>query len=294
VIEENPGKSSQQNADRDPEPTAPVPAKPAPVQPPKSVAAPQQTSSQLAGDSGQSKVEKEIEANEKAMTSFEKKMVPLTWAGLVIAAITGAFLYSQFRIMTDQTKILSDQSISAIAGAIESERNTRVQLETAQKQAKAAQDSVKAVQNAMYQQLRPHVLLRAMDLAIPLQPNTIIKLNNAFENSGQTPALNVSTLGKSEVKPRGEKPDWGFSGTGSKQSIGAHGTYDMPAWVIPAQNETFFKQIMSGDSLLYVLVSITYNDEFHHFTHHSRFCMVYQPQTAMMTGCPVTKETLFD
>jgi hypothetical protein len=99
---------------------------------------PNQTGGEPASNHPENQQAQTIDAVERDLNKFERKILTATWVGVIAAAITGAFIYSQFRAMTDQNQILSSQSIAAVAGAIESERITREQLRIAQAQAEAA------------------------------------------------------------------------------------------------------------------------------------------------------------
>jgi hypothetical protein len=113
-----------------------------------------------------------------ALTSFEeksliesRKMMRVTaWA--FGAALIGAFFIAlQFIGLTHQNQILSAQAISATAGAVIGELNTIKQLNIAQRQATAAQDSVEAIKRQMRQDQRPWI---RFDLSDPKAgPKTI-------------------------------------------------------------------------------------------------------------------------
>lgn len=182
MTEEDSGPKDEQN-DKAPEPVALIAPVPLSVSPPQPVITPET-------------IEQEIK---KEMSKFETAMVKLTWLGIAVTAITGGILYSQFRVMTDQTKILSDQSISAVAGAIESERNTRNQLLIAQQQASALQDEVTAIRQNFIKDERPHIAVVKYEMTdietgksilVPVVGKPVL-VNIIFKNVGKSPALNL-------------------------------------------------------------------------------------------------------
>jgi len=186
MVEENPAKDSQQNTGGDSKLITPVPPVPAPIQPPKPVQSPQQTGVQSTGQPGEGHPNAAVGDVEKDLSTFERQMLWATWVAVIVAGLTGIILYSQFRIMGDQTKILSDQGISAIAGAIESERNTREQLRIANAQAQAAQDSVRAIQQQMRQDQRPWLDIEFSDIV--WAENQPLGVSMTLVNKGKTPA----------------------------------------------------------------------------------------------------------
>ena len=188
MIEEKPSQNRQQDTGTNPKPIAPISSVHAEIPFPQPVVAPRQAASHPTGDTTTNR-EEEIEEIEKGMSAFERKMIPLTWFGLAIAAITGVFLYSQFRVMTDQTKILSDQNTSAVAGAIESERNMRAQI-------KVMQDQVNAIQKQMRQDQRPYIGITlggpgpGKDFGIKMS-GSVLHLPLKMTVLGKTPARHV-------------------------------------------------------------------------------------------------------
>jgi hypothetical protein len=193
MIEENPGKDGEQDTQNVPKQAAPVPSVSAPVQPPKTVPPPNLASSQPTSQPGESHPDTPTEDVEEELSAFERQMLRVTWVAVLVAGLTGLILYSQFRIMGDQTKILSDQGVSAIAGAIESERNTREQLRIAQEQASAAQDSVRAVQKQMRQDQRAWVHFSEIKINIARDPQgrADVTAPVGIFVTGKTPAKKV-------------------------------------------------------------------------------------------------------
>jgi hypothetical protein len=84
-----------------------------------------------------------LEEGERTVTSFERKIAIV---GIALAAVSAALFYVQLNEMTKQTQILASQNESAAAGGLMDQMNTRKQIAIAQEQAKAAQDSVAAIQ----------------------------------------------------------------------------------------------------------------------------------------------------
>jgi hypothetical protein len=196
-MEENSSENNQQNAAGDPKSVTPVPAISIPVQPPKPVVPTQQTGSQPTANSGASEEEETIKKTEKEMGKFERWILRATWAGVLAAAITGYFIYNQFKAMTDQNQILGTQTISAVAGAIESERNTREQLRIAQKQAVAAQNSVKAIQRQMRQDQRAWIDVQFGEFSLNQAGQMIVLIT--IKNIGKTPAKRIRLFAVLEV-----------------------------------------------------------------------------------------------
>jgi hypothetical protein len=210
VIEENSSPKNEQNADKAPEPVTPVAPMPTPIPPPEPVITPDRDGSQTTTQTSQNQPEGPEQIFENTMSAFERRMITLTWIGIAVTAITGGILYSQFRVMTDQTKILSDQSISAVVGAIESERNTREQIKVAQDQANAAQDGVKAIQQQMRQDLRAWVNMETANFRwVENQPLLVI---GTLINKGKTPAKHVFGQVVVEKISKGQIPNFIYKG----------------------------------------------------------------------------------
>lgn len=126
-----------------------------------------------------------------ALSKFERRVLTATWAGVVVAAGTGILIYSQFRVMSDQTLILSSQTISAAADSIESGRRVERQLAIAEQQAIAAKDSAEAIQRQMRQDQRPWV--RITTGALKLSENDFLRIPVHIASLGKTPARTVRT-----------------------------------------------------------------------------------------------------
>lgn len=208
MIEENPSQQHQQDNGKNPETIALQPAPSAEVPPPPPILPPQQTGSEPTGDPSQNEQAQAVDAIEKDLSKFERRILTATWAGVAAAAITGAFIYSQFKAMTDQNQILSAQSIGAVAGAIESERITREQLRLLREQVKAAQKGV-SLRETM-----------AQPIIIPTAGTSINHRERTGEvwvivrvvNNGSIPAKYVSIAANTRFRDRDpEEIDYKFS-----------------------------------------------------------------------------------
>jgi hypothetical protein len=129
------------------------------------------------------------------VSSFERKIAII---GIGIATITAALFYVQLNEMTKQTQILASQSEGTNAGSLMDEMDTRRQLVIAQeqavearKQAKAAEDSVKAIQAQMRQDQRPLLKVTSDFIQKPLIVGSTVGGTVTFQNIGKTPAKNI-------------------------------------------------------------------------------------------------------
>jgi hypothetical protein len=287
LIEENPRKEGEADNKAAPEVIAPlVPITPIPQQDPR--AAPQATSSQIAGQQAETNAENAVNELKGEMSQFERKMITLTVVGIAVAAITGAIMYSQFKIMADQTKILSDQSISAVVGASESERNTREQLRIAREQAKSTQSQVDVIQKQMREDQRAWVTLEVMKDPIftAHQPVTF-----AVEvvNIGKSAARNVRvTIGVQKVSTT-EAPRFDYKYAGH-YFVGVHfpqhpetltaGWIDtLPGSTEPVRPRIFEKDIQDikeGKFCFAVYGRVEYMDIFD-VPHTTSFCQLSLP-----------------
>lgn len=126
------------------------------------------------------------------MTDFERKIAII---GVGLATITAALFWVQLYEMTKQTQILASQSEGANAGALMDEMNTRKQLDIAQVQAKAAQDSVRTMRQQMLLGQRPWVSITkaAPHQTFVFQVGQSIRWDIAYVNSGRSPAIRMAT-----------------------------------------------------------------------------------------------------
>jgi hypothetical protein len=116
---------------------------------------------------------------------ISKRTFRIAILGFLAAVAAATFVGVQVFEMTKQTQIFASQSESASANGLLDGMNTRKQLDIAEKQAKAAQDSVKAIQRQTIQQERPWI---AADVAIvpPL----------VFDGQGADAGINVTLTNK--------------------------------------------------------------------------------------------------
>jgi|SRR5882672_1529792 len=159
------------------------------------------------------------------------------------------------------------------------------QTETLGRSADIADKNEKYFEYSMRMQLRSYVYPRFMNLAEPIVPNKITKIANGYENGGNTPAFNVSSLATTESIVDGSNPKFIFKAlTGSKASIAPRGTFDEQVFIGP-QTPTQIAQIRTGKRKIYVVGRITYSDVFN-TAHHTEYCMMLVPETGEFVGCP--------
>jgi hypothetical protein len=207
----------------------------------------------------------------RALSPFEKRVYWLTFCGVLVALGTGVFVCLQFVGLAHQNQILSSQSISAAAGAITDELNTRAQLAIAQRQADAAQQGVKVIQQQMLLDQRAWLGIKDITLSHPLAIGHDIDFGvNAF-NTGKTPALHVVlvqlSIGMNETRPD-------VIVTRADQSV-----------VAPNSNEVFYgssrnpsnnlvEALAAGTAKVYLRGQINYRDIFNR-PHKTLFCAYY-------------------
>jgi hypothetical protein len=185
-MEENSSQDNRQIASPNPEGITQRHAPPREIPTPESVVGAQQTDVRPTADAPKRLRAIAAGTIENDLSKFERRILSATWAGVAAAAITGFVIYSQFRVMTDQTQILGAQTTSAVADSIESGRRVEKQLAIAQQQASAAQDSVKAIRRQMQQDQRAWINVSSGNVNFAEnQPITIPVIST---NSGKTPA----------------------------------------------------------------------------------------------------------
>lgn len=134
-------------------------------------------------------------------------MVFLTALLFAVGAVTLRVFYRQFGEMQAQTSILSSQAQQAATDSIESAKKVEKQLAVADKQAKAAQDSVKAIQRQMRVDQRPWIRPFTTNTAdINLVDNQPISITFRYRNLGKTPAKAIRGAIFIEVVKREEPP----------------------------------------------------------------------------------------
>lgn len=285
MIEENPSPQNEQNGDKAPDPVSPITPVPLPIPAPQPVISTDTTGDKPTGDSPKHQETQATETIEKDLSKFEQKILVATWAGVLAAAITGVFIYSQFRIMSDQTKMLSDQSISAVAGAIESERNTRTQISVAQDQARATQSQVDAVRTQMRQDQRAWMKMevaRQPDF-VPHQP---VLVPMEIVNIGKSAARNVQVKIVVQKLPVTEVPTFNFKYARSYPTgadFPQHPDTVMGAWinvlpgnpepVMPRMFEKDIQDFKDGKTYFVIFGQIDYLDIFN-VPHTTNYCQV--------------------
>jgi hypothetical protein len=191
MIEENPGHDSKKGSEQSSGSVANPPAE-TPID---------KTSGKPSGKSGEEKPKQprkllveiakgdELAPFEKETLRVAKQTYRLTLWAIVIAAVGAAFVLEQLQQMTWNNQILAGQSESAVAGAVESERNTRAQIN-------AMQDQVDAIKRQMRQDQRPYieVILGGpgpdKEFGINM-PNNVLHLPLKMTVLGKTPAKHV-------------------------------------------------------------------------------------------------------
>ena len=129
------------------------------------------------------------------MSNFERT---IAFIGIGLAAITATLFYVQLNEMASQTQILASQNESAAAGGLFDQMNTRRQLAIAQQQAKAAQDSAKAIQQQTEIGARPWLEISEIALVggitINMKGEAQSTAHIVTQNIGKTPARQVSLM----------------------------------------------------------------------------------------------------
>jgi hypothetical protein len=217
VVEESGGNQNRKDDDEGAK-IVPVPLAQIPASSPKtpSIEArvfPEQPVSQVDDKATDQDKQNALQVGEKPVSNFERKIAII---GIGLAAITAVLFYVQLKEMASQTRILASQNESAAAGGLFDQMNTRTQLGIAQKQAKAAQDSVDAIQKQTtiarrlaQEDRRPWVGAKDFecgkctttpketnpnDARTPITVEDLLMgdLSILLENSGRTPALKMN------------------------------------------------------------------------------------------------------
>jgi hypothetical protein len=142
---------------------------------------------------------------EQQSLDISRKTYLVAFFGLWFALAAAVFVGDQVYEMTKQTQILASQSEGANAGALMDEMNTRRQLDIAQIQAKAAQDSVTVIWAQMRQDQRP-LLKPGMSFAHKrLAVGETITGSVTIQNVGKTPATQMNGLWYIRIVQNGEK-----------------------------------------------------------------------------------------
>lgn len=128
-----------------------------------------------------------------AISRSSERIAIGAFAAAIIAAV---FVYFQVKVMSYQTQVMGAQSESAAGSAAAGEWNTRKQLEIAQQQARAAQDSVAAINKQMRQDQRAWIKFGPQE-DTPGGDKSTIQIT-----AGQPVAypLRVANIGKTSAK----------------------------------------------------------------------------------------------
>ncbi len=123
-------------------------------------------------------------------TKADLGMERLAALGIIVAAITGVFIYSQFRALVDQNQILSSQAISAAASSVIQELNTRKQLKSAQDQIQGTEKTISTMHEQMRLDQRAWVSCVGTGLE-KIEVGKPIVFTTSLANSGKTIAKKV-------------------------------------------------------------------------------------------------------
>ena len=136
------------------------------------------------------------------------------------ALAAAVFVATQVYEMTKQTMIMASQSEGANAGALMDEMNTRKQLQIAQSQAVAAQQSVFAIQRQMRQDQRAWMQITMSTTYAAFGPYEPIIVPLHFVNTGKTAALDVVAEGVVAIVSNKEQPKLSYKGAHAHKSSG--------------------------------------------------------------------------
>ncbi|MGD0921998.1 MAG: hypothetical protein ABSA70_09575 [Terriglobia bacterium] len=136
-------------------------------------------------------------SEDSSMKPYEKRMFWMTVVGIAVGILTAVFFCSQLLEMRTQTALIVQQSQIENAGASHRTAETFRQLNIAQKQAQAAQDSLATIREQMRLDQRAWVGLVHTETMGGKQSEdrstfSYDYVRVSFRNSGKTPALNVS------------------------------------------------------------------------------------------------------
>jgi hypothetical protein len=151
---------------------------------------------------------------DEELKPFERNMYLLTVIGIVVASATAFFIWAQFRVMSDQTQVLSTQTQLSVSESIHSDQILAKQIALAQEQTKAvemqahaAQDSAIAVQRQMRQDQRPWIQLSLIPGdKITYTENSPLTAHLRITNTGKTAARHVAMFILLEYVKNGSEP----------------------------------------------------------------------------------------
>jgi hypothetical protein len=237
-------------------------------------------------------VETRRSANQDRQDTLQKLIAGAAWAAFFAAVAYAWLAQRQLGEMKEQTAQIYHQSevenSDASWKAVESFR----QLNIAQTQAKAAQDSVDAIKRNMEVQQRAWVgpipvqpvVIQSLNLG---PPNLVIRYQSTIKNFGPSPALNVTPV--VEAAPGFDKLDDtakrvcnfadAFVTGKTTKVISAPATLKSHKWgntLFPGSEhvESSVGSVPSDPKLtvLYLVGCIAYRDQFRH-TRHTHFCV---------------------
>ena len=227
-------------------------------------------------------------------------MALFTLVGIGIAAITAVLFYVQLSEMTKQTQILASQSEGANAGALVDEMNTRRQLDIAQKQAQAAQDSVDATTKAMQISQRAWVGIVGAKSSDKVAVGVMFRASSTIENFGHSPAHRVWPSTAINIFCYGAFPKNPPYPEGRNPMPFRNGSYDV---LMPGETETIaaeFRPLTEADlkiiskfrtCSLYFYREVRYCDIFGK-AHYSHRCAQWLPGTDnSFIGCSTYNDT---
>jgi hypothetical protein len=205
------------------------------------------------------------------------------WVAFGAAVIIGIQVYE----MTKQTQILASQTESAVAAGLMDEMNTRKQLDIAQKQAQAAQESVQVIQGQMRLDQRPWLYIPSGSEKIePYVIGKEIAGELYIVNSGKSLARNVVTKFRLHMLLKGEEPDFNYHDPSFPPIISKMGTIfpnEAPRYLrvpvvttlggeklrvtLPQQD---FDSLAKDEEHAVIYGTVDYDDAFghHHWTHY--------------------------
>ena len=206
------------------------------------------------------------------------------WIAFGAALIIGVQVYE----MTKQTQILASQTESAAAAGLMDQMNTRKQLEIAQMQAQAAQESLKAIQEQMRIDQRPWVYIPSDSERVePYVLGKEIADDLYIVNSGKTVARNVITKFRLRMLLKGEEPAFNYQDRSFPPIINKMGTIfpnEAPRHLrIPLETtiggekmrvtlpQRDFDSLAAGEEHAVIYGTIEYDDTFGHH-HWTRYC----------------------
>lgn len=154
----------------------------------------------------------------KELKDFER--LSLRWArinaifvGFTLVAIVGTAVvfWQQFKEMASQTNLLGISARQARRDSAESSANAIKQLAIAQRQAKAAQNSVEAIQTQMRQDQRAWVEIRFVKdeqhKNLVLDPRSPISIPLKIINVGKTLGVRVRVFAEVEIVSKNNAPE---------------------------------------------------------------------------------------